>query len=404
MKLLMVAPQPFFQERGTPLSILHRLRAVSVLGHSTDLATYHIGDDVTIDGVGIHRTLRLPFIKRVKVGPSMTKFPLDIALFFKALGMTNGGGYDFIHSHEEGAVIGCVLKWLYGVPHVYDMHSSLPEQLVNYDFTRSRVLLALARWVERWIIRQSDMVVAVCPSLAEKVRRIHPGKPVAVIENLPVGVADAAPDPEGVRALVESLDIGDARVVLYTGTFEVNQGLDLLLRAVGQVVEQTPETVFVLVGGEAEQLQAMQAEAEQLRVVDHLRLVGRRPPAEMSSYMAMADVLASPRKVGSNTPLKIYSYLGSGKPIVATDLPTHTQVLSRDEAVLVEPTAEGFARGILTVLRDDSLAERLGNRGRRLVEERYDWTAFVEKTRSVYEQLQPHSVPQSTTTREGDDR
>ena len=370
---------------------MHRLRAVSTLGHTTDLATYHIGDDVAINGVGIHRTLRLPFVKRVKVGPSMTKFPLDIALFFKALGMTNGGGYDLVHSHEEGAVIGCLLKLLYGVPHVYDMHSSLPEQLVNYDFTRSRILLALARWGERWIIKQSDMVVAVCPSLAEKVRRIHPGKPVVVIENLPVGVTDADPDPENVRALVDSLDLGGARVVLYTGTFEVNQGLDLLVRALVPVVAQLPETVFVLVGGEDEQLKAMRAEAERLGVVEHLRLVGRRPPAEMSAYMAMADVLASPRKVGSNTPLKIYSYLGSGKPIVATNLSTHTQVLSTDDAVLVEPTPEAFARGILAVLRDDALAERLGANGRRLIEERYGWNAFVEKTKSVYKQLQDHS-------------
>ncbi len=404
MKLLMVAPQPFFQERGTPLSILHRLRAVSALGHVTDLATYHIGSDVEIDGVGLHRTFKLPFISRVKVGPSMTKFPLDVALFFKALSLTNGARYDFVHSHEEGAVIGCILKRLYGIPHVYDMHSSLPEQLVNYDFTRSRVLLALARWVERWIIRQSDLVIAVCPSLADKVREIHPGKPVAVIENLPVGVSEATLDPERVTSLARSLDVVSCRVVLYTGTFEVNQGLDLLIQAAALVQREMPDVVFVLVGGEEDQLHAMRVEAERAGVLSHLRLVGRRPPAEMPSYMAMADVLVSPRKVGSNTPLKIYSYLGSGRPIVATDLPTHTQVLSPDVAVLVEPTAEGFARGILQLLRDGALGARLGEGGKRLVDERYGWSAFLEKTRSVYERLQPHRALETSSPRAGDGR
>jgi glycosyltransferase involved in cell wall biosynthesis len=400
----MLAPQPFFQERGTPLSILHRLRAVSALGHATDLATYHIGTDVQIDGVGLHRTLRLPFINRVKVGPSMAKFPLDVALFFKALRLTNGGGYDFVHSHEEGAVIGCILKRLCGIPHVYDMHSSLPEQLVNYDFTRSRILLALARWVERWIIRQSDLVIAVCPSLAEKVREIHPGKPVVVIENLPVGVSETAPDPERVKGLAESLNVEDSRVVLYTGTFEINQGLDLLVQAAALVEAEVPNVLFVLVGGEEDQLQGMRVEAERAGVLSRFRLVGRRPPAEMASYMAMADVLVSPRKVGSNTPLKIYSYLGSGRPIVATDLPTHTQVLSADVAVLVEPSAEGFARGILRLLRDASLGTRLGEGGKRLVDERYGWSAFLEKTRSVYERLESRDSPDTPSPCDRDGR
>jgi glycosyltransferase involved in cell wall biosynthesis len=398
----MVAPQPFFQERGTPLSILHRLRAVSALGHVTDLATYHIGSDVQIDGVGLHRTVKLPFINRVKVGPSMTKFPLDVALFFKALRLTKGGRYDFVHSHEEGAVIGCILKRIYGIPHVYDMHSSLPEQLVNYDFTRSRLLLALARWGERWIIRQSDLVIAVCPSLAEKVKEIHPGKPVAVIENLPVGVSEARPDPEHVRGLVQSLDLEGSRVVLYTGTFEVNQGLDLLVGAVPLVTRELQEVVFVLVGGEEDQLHAARAQAERLGVLPNVRLVGRRPPAEMASYMAMADVLVSPRKVGSNTPLKIYSYLASGCPIVATDLPTHTQVLSPEVAVLVEPTPEGFARGILTVLRDGTLAARLGAGGKELVDERYSWNAFLQKTKLLYDQLQT-PPPRRECAPRGDD-
>jgi glycosyltransferase involved in cell wall biosynthesis len=175
--------------------------------------------------------------------------------------------------------------------------------------------------------------------------------------------------------------------VLYTGTFEVNQGLDMLLQAVQPVVAEVPEVVFVLVGGEEEQLRSVEERAGQLGVRPHVRLVGRRPPAEMSSYMGMAQVLVSPRKVGSNTPLKIYSYLQSGRPIVATDLPTHTQVLSADEAVLVEPSPEAFAHGILAVLRDPALAASLGESGRRLVEERYSWSAFLTKTRAVYETL-----------------
>ena len=63
---------------------------------------------------------------------------------------------------------------------------------------------------------------------------------------------------------------------------------------------------------------------------------------------------------GTNTPLKIYQYLRSGRPIVATRLLTHTQVLSDEVAVLTPATPEGFAEGILRVLADQESASAIG--------------------------------------------
>ena len=83
--------------------------------------------------------------------------------------------------------------------------------------------------------------------------------------------------------------------------------------------------------------------------------------------------------------MKIYGYLRTGKPIVATDLYTHTQVLSRDVAVLVEPTPSAFAEGILMVLQDDALAAEIGSRARLLYETRYSFESFVQKTEQVLE-------------------
>ena len=72
--------------------------------------------------------------------------------------------------------------------------------------------------------------------------------------------------------------------------------------------------------------------------------------------MQAADLLVSPRIRGTNTPLKIYSYLRSGKPIVATNLLTHTQVLTPEIAVLVEPTPERFAAAILELIENPQRA------------------------------------------------
>jgi glycosyltransferase involved in cell wall biosynthesis len=118
-----------------------------------------------------------------------------------------------------------------------------------------------------------------------------------------------------------------------------------------------------------------------------VRFVGQRPPEEMPQYMAMADVLLSSRSKGTNTPLKLYTYLHSGKPILATNIFSHTQVLTPQMAMLVPPTAEGLAQGALELLRNPQRAQAMGAYGRQVAEKQYSWSAFLEKNRQVYHEF-----------------
>ena len=81
MKILMIAPEPIFEPRGTPLSVVGRLKAFSDFGHDVDLLTYPFGKCVDLPNIKIHRTPNVPGIKRVKIGPSFAKLPLDFLLF-----------------------------------------------------------------------------------------------------------------------------------------------------------------------------------------------------------------------------------------------------------------------------------------------------------------------------------
>ena len=85
MKILMIAPEPFFEPRGTPFSEYFRIKALSELGHEVDLVTYPIGKMSKFPKLRIFRSLKVPFISKVKVGPSLAKLPLDFFLFFSAV-------------------------------------------------------------------------------------------------------------------------------------------------------------------------------------------------------------------------------------------------------------------------------------------------------------------------------
>lgn len=271
---------------------------------------------------------------------------------------------------------------LFGKKHIYDMHSSLPEQLENYKFTTSGLLIGCARAFERWVMRHSDAVIAICPHLVDQAQGADPRARVLLIENQPVAGERTAGEAE-VTALRARLGVRGP-VVLYTGTFEKNQGIDLLLAGTPRLLAACPEARLVVVGGEPAQVEAALAAAERLGVARQVLFTGQRPPEEMPVYVGLADVLVSPRSSGTNTPLKIYSYLWSGKAIVATDLQTHRQVLDETTALLVPATADAIADAVVALLQDPVRRAALGAAGRRVAEERYSYRAYLDKVREAY--------------------
>jgi glycosyltransferase involved in cell wall biosynthesis len=383
VRILMIAPEPFFEPRGTPFSEFHRIRALTALGHQVDLVTYPFGQNVSMPGLRVFRSLRPPFVRRVKIGPSLAKIPLDALLTLTAVRRALSSRYDAIHSHEEGGLIGVVLAWFLRVPHLYDMHSSLPQQLTNFAFSGSMIIRRAFLALERFMIRQSRVVIVICPSLEDTVKAIEPQARVVLIENAPGSAEDAA-TIGGAAAVRRSLGLGDATpVVLYTGTFEAYQGLDLLFGAMAIVMRGRPDARLVLAGGQPDQIARAREQARTTGVEEATIFAGQRPASEIPAYLLAADLLVSPRSRGTNTPLKIYQYLRSGKPIVATRLLTHTQVLSDETAILTEATPEAFAGGILSGLANRAMAAEVGRRARNLAETKYSYDAYLERTRQA---------------------
>ncbi len=384
----MIAPEPFFEPRGTPFSEFHRIRALTALGHQVDLVTYPFGQSVSMPGLRVFRSLRPPFVRHVKIGPSLAKIPLDALLALSALRRAVSGRYDVIHSHEEGGLIGALLAMALRVPHLYDMHSSLPQQLSNFAFSRSRVIKGVFLAIERFMIRRSRVVIVICPSLEETVKAIEPGAQTVLIENAPGSAEDEA-TPEAAAAVRRSLNLGTAPIVLYTGTFEAYQGLDLLFAAMAIVRRSRPDARLVLAGGRADQVARAREQARAAGIEEVTLLAGERPASEIPAYLLASDLLVSPRSRGTNTPLKIYQYLRSGKAIVATRLLTHTQVLSDDTAILTGATPQEYADGILAGLTDTARATAIGGRARELAETKYSYDAYLEKTRQACAALLP---------------
>jgi glycosyltransferase involved in cell wall biosynthesis len=383
MKILMIAPEPFFEPRGTPFSVYQRLYALSQLGHQVDVVTYHVGQDIELPHVTLHRIPALINVKEIKIGPSLVKPFLDLLLFFTALALMLRNKYDVIHSHEEAAFFALVLSKLFRVSHIYDMHSSLPQQLANSKFGW-RPFVRIFALFERWVIHTCDSIITIGQDLETIVREINPHVPLVTIENLPLHANGMTTRPEVLHDLRGQLQAYGRQTIIYTGTFEAYQGLGLLLESAQLVIQDHPQACFILVGGKPQQIEQWQQTAQKLHISDHVRFTGIVSPQEAVTYLDLADLLVSPRTGGTSVPLKIYSYLYAGKPIVATRLPAHTQVLNPENALLVEPTAAAFAAGILQLLQDPHQKEWLGKQAYEHAIQNYSLANYLDKLERVY--------------------
>ncbi len=387
LRILMLAPEPFFEPRGTPFSEFHRIKALSELGHHVDLVTYPIGRDVALPRLRIFRSMGPPFVRTVPIGPSVTKLVLDGLMLLTVLRLAMTRRYDAIHSHEEMGLVGVWLAGLLRVPHLYDMHSSLPQQLGNFKYSRSRALRSLFTWAERQMVHRSGVVVTICQELQDTVTAMGAGDRALLIENAMGGDVEDPPSltPAAIRSRWGIPQ--EAPIVLYTGTFEAYQGVELLCQASAVLAVSHPHVRVLVVGGEPEQVDRLRAVARQEGADRVLAFTGQQPAREIPAFVAAADVLVSPRIRGTNTPLKIYTYLRSGKPIVATDLLTHTQVLSADVSRLVPPDARSLAAAIGNLVDRPEERARLSAAAFRLAHDRYSREAYLKRTAEAYARL-----------------
>jgi glycosyltransferase involved in cell wall biosynthesis len=391
MKALIIAPQPFFSPRGTPFSVYYRTLVSSELGVEIDFLTYGEGEDVDIPNVNIIRTPRFKFLGNVKIGPSPLKLFLDIFIIAKMISLLIRNKYDFVHAHEESVFFAGFMKPLFRFKLIYDMHSSLPQQLINFNFSSSKLLYNFFKKLEDSCLKSADAVITICPDLYHYVNTIIEDKNKHfLIENsifekvkLKNMTADKSNDFKGeISAEILAKDI-----VVYAGTLEKYQGIDLLVSGFKYTVQEHPKAFLIIVGGSPEQVKEYSSLAKKNQVSEKIMFTSRVAQPLAKYYSGIAKVLVSPRSEGTNTPLKVYEQLASGIPLVATKIYSHTQVLTSDVAFLVDPKPEAIGKGIVQALRQKDESEKKVSAAKKMYEEKYSRAVYTQKLKKLLELL-----------------
>ena len=267
----------------------------------------------------------------------------------------------------------------YKIPYLYDMDSSLARQVAE-KFGFLKFLLPLMARTERASIQGALAVVPVCDALADIARADNANK-VVLLRDISLLQPSSREDIEAVGKLIPK---ETPLLFMYIGNLETYQGADLMLESFAKFQEAGTPARLIIAGGKEIDIQRYREKAAALGIGQSTQFLGPQPISRMAALFDQADILVSPRTKGNNTPMKVYSYLASGKAILATALPTHTQVLTPDVAVLAPAEVSAFAAAMAQLATDQPLRLKLGANASALAQRSYSQTAFRQTVRELY--------------------
>lgn len=286
--------------------------------------------------------------------------------------------FDVIHYHSP-----LIPKTKSDRPKIATFHSCWRKEAETYEKATDIYSLYVKLFknyfakTEQDIIDDSTILTSVSRSLAEELRRYYKlkGKEVEVVGN--------AVDVERFRPKTNRRDGS----ILYAGRLVYRKGVLDLLEAAGYVVEKKPDARFIVVGG-GPLLPHMKKEAKKKRLEKNIVFSGPVSQDELIKYYQTASIYVLPAHY-EGLPTTLLEAMACGMPVVATNIPAISSVMEgEDVGFLVSPKKpEELSQAIVKLLGDEDLSQRMGEKARKLVEEKYNWGIVVEGIMKKYDEL-----------------
>ena len=347
LKILMLAPTPYFSDRGCHVRIYEEARTLVALGHDVRIITYHLGRDMP--EIPVIRIPDIPWYSRLEAGPSWHKLYLDALLFIKATPVVLKFRPHIIHAHlHEGAFLGYILKKLAKVPLVFDYQGSLTGECIDHGFFPASSLAAkLFRFIEHKINGFADRIITSSSAGAAELINTwgtNPKKIVAVIDGVDTDVFQ----PYAIQEARQRLNISENMpVIAYLGVLNRYQGIDLLLDCISILKSKSVNAHFLIMGYPCEHYKTL---AESKGLSSMISFTGKIDYKDAPMLLSAADIAITPKLSLTEANGKIYNYMACGLPVIAFDTPVNREALGDTGVYAKYGDAEDMAVKIIELL------------------------------------------------------
>lgn len=391
-KVWMIAPTPFFSDRGCHVRILEEIYALKEQDITVDLFTYHLGRD--IEGVHTIRTIKIPWYNKKSPGPSYHKLYLDVFLFitcfFKLFKSKNRPVV--LHGHlHEGAFIAIFLKIFIKVPVIFDVQGSLVDELQSHKFIKKgKLLYKLFYSLESFIYKKSDHLIVSSKNTADFIIdnfKISKQKVTVIMDGVNSNWSSQLLEWNDRNKALNELGIPSEKIIIgYLGALNEYQGIDILLQTIKDV-SLSPEIGklhFLIMG--YPNVEKYKNIAKEMDIEHHITFTGKVAYETIGSLLSVVNIAVSPKISLTEANGKIINYMAMGLPVVAFNTPVNQQYLGEDYRYFADiDHKESFKDCLLSLLYDGpdewrNTGENLKNR----VVNKFNMGKIAEQILGVY--------------------
>lgn len=392
-KVWMIAPTPFFSDRGCHVRILEEIYALKEENVDVDLFTYHLGRN--IKGIRTIRTIKIPWYNKKSPGPSYHKLYLDvflfIACFFKLLKPRNRPA--ILHGHlHEGAFIAIFLKLIFKIPVIFDVQGSLVDELQSHKFIKKgKLLYKLFYSLESFIYKRSDHLIVSSQNTADLIKsnfNVEKNKVTVIMDGVNNKYLSMDTNGKEKIELLKEIGVPEEKTIIgYLGALNEYQGIEILLNTVKKI-SQTSEILkmhFLIMG--YPNVERYKTLAKELNIGDYVTFTGKVAYETIGSLLSIVDIAVTPKISLTEANGKVINYMTMGLPIVAFSTPVNQQYLGNDYEYFANINQQdSFENCLLRMLHDGSDKwKMIGAELKTRVIEKFHMGQIAQEILEVYE-------------------
>ena len=296
---------------------------------------------------------------------------------------------DLIHAHfayPEG-LVGLLTKKATNKPLILTLHGYdiLTEPDVGFGLRLSRRYDLIVKYV----IKNADAVIVNSNAVYNEASKCGASKEKLHLIHLGVDLERFSParDGEEIKKLKEELKVRDKYIIFTLKSHEPRYRIEDVIRAASIILKQRRDVVF-LIGGQGSLKPYHEKLARELGISKHIIFLGKIPCNKLPLFYSMCDVFVNPA-LGEGFGIVTAEAMASGKPVIAVRRYGSIDLVSNYvNGFLVNPmNAEQIAEKILWLVSNPEEAKRMGMKGRKIVEEKFDIDKRIDRIISLYHRI-----------------
>jgi len=302
---------------------------------------------------------------------------------------------DLIQTHSPmfNALAAVKVGKKYNIPVAYEVRALWEDAAVDTGKTQEgSVKYRLIKTIEQTAFQKVNAISCICQGLKnDLIKRGIAEDKIFVTPNA-VDINNFQPLYERDAALEEKYHLKGKKVLAFIGTFFKYEGLAYAIEALAIALQHNPALHLLLVGA-GNELDNLKAQVKKRQLEKQVTFVGRVPFEQVSRYYSLADVMIFPREsirlTELVTPLKPLESMAQFKPVIASDIGGHRELINPNETgfLFTADNAQALADVILTVIDDEMLLRRVAEKGLAFVREQRNWLNTAKQYLPVYEKL-----------------